>query len=56
MSVKLHTGPELPPRRTWVEPTPTGHLFYGAVPPDAHEVRVEARDRWGGTYTGTYMK
>jgi hypothetical protein len=36
MSVKLHTGPELPPRRTWVEPTPTGHLFYGAVPPDAH--------------------
>jgi hypothetical protein len=51
-SVKAHTGASLPPRRTWVEPTPTGHMFYVAVPPGEGDLRVEATDRWGRVYTG----
>jgi 3',5'-cyclic AMP phosphodiesterase CpdA len=51
MSVELHTGPELPERRTWVEPLPVGHLFYAPVSPDAREVRVEATDRFGRMYS-----
>ena len=27
LSMELHTGPDLPPRRTWVEPYVTDHLF-----------------------------
>ena len=51
LSVELHTGPELPPRRPWVEPYPTGHLFYAPVSPQASDVRVEATDRFGRAYT-----
>jgi calcineurin-like phosphoesterase family protein len=50
LSVELHAGPTLPPRRTWVEPYPTAHLFYAPAGADAR-VRVEARDRFGRTYT-----
>ena len=52
-SVALHTGPERPPRRAWVEPTATGHLFYAALPAGARDVRVEATDRWGRVYSAT---
>lgn len=51
VSVKAHTGPSLPPRRTWVEPTPTAHMFYVAASAGAGDVRVEATDRWGRVYT-----
>jgi hypothetical protein len=50
VAVRTQTGPTLPPRRTWVEPVPTGHLFYAAIPPGARDVRVEATDRWGRVY------
>lgn len=49
LSMELHAGPDLPPRRTWVEPNPVGHLFYAPVGPAARELRVEARDRFGRT-------
>jgi len=52
-SVELHTGPELPSRRTWVEPVPTRHLFFAPVSAGASEVRVEATDRFGRTYSTT---
>jgi hypothetical protein len=52
-SVKAQTGSSLPPRRTWVEPTPTGHMFYVAVPPGEGDVRIEATDRWGRVYTAS---
>jgi len=45
-SVLLHTGPEMPAKRPWVEPVVTDHLFYAPVPEGA-SVIVEARDRWG---------
>jgi hypothetical protein len=50
LSVSLHEGPDLPERRTWVEPYPTGHLFYAPVPTDARSVRVEAVDRFSRRY------
>ncbi len=51
LSVELHAGPDLPPRRTWVEPNPVGHLFYAPVGAAVREVRVEARDRFGRVYS-----
>jgi hypothetical protein len=45
LSVRLHQGPELPPRRTWVDPYPTGHLFY--APAVEGNLVVEATDRFG---------
>jgi len=51
LSVELHAGPDLPERRPWVEPKPTNHLFFAPVSPDAREIRVEAVDRFGRTYS-----
>jgi hypothetical protein len=51
LSVELHTGPDLPPRREWVDPRPTLHLFYAPVTPGTREVRVEATDRFGRRYS-----
>jgi hypothetical protein len=51
LSVELHTGPNLPPRRTWVEPLPTNHLFYAPASRDAGSILVEARDRLGRVYS-----
>jgi len=50
LSVELHSGAELPPRRTWVDPVTTGHLFYATPAREAREVVVEATDRLGRTY------
>lgn len=50
-SVKLHSGPNLPERRTWVEPLRTNHLFYAASSPAGRRWRVEARDGVGRVYT-----
>ena len=53
LSERLHRGPRLPERRTWVEPVPTDHLFYAPVSPAASDVRVEATDRWGNVFSAT---
>lgn len=50
LSVKLHAGEELPAKHPWVDPIPTGHLFYAPVSPQAQRVTVEAVDRFGRTY------
>ncbi len=50
LSVELHAGDELPPRREWADPIPTGHLFYAPASRDAR-VRVEATDRFGRVYS-----
>ena len=49
LSVDLHTGPDLPPRRKWVEPVPTAHLFYAPAGKEA-DVVVETTDRFGRVY------
>ena len=41
----------VPRPRPWVEPAPTGHLFYAPVSPEARAVRVEATDRFGRVYS-----
>jgi hypothetical protein len=51
LSIELHTGPELPPRRTWVDPVLTRHLFYAPAAPGVREYRVEATDGFGRVYT-----
>ncbi len=51
LSVELHSGPDLPARRTWVDPYPTAHLFYAPVTPKARSVRVETTDRFGRVYS-----
>ena len=53
LAVQLHTGPEIPPRRPWVEPYGTGHLFYAPVSQRARDVRVEVTDRFGRSYSAT---
>lgn len=49
-AVAEQTGPDAPPRRGWVEPTPTDHLYYAPATPGAR-VRVEATNGWGATFT-----
>lgn len=44
-------GKTLPEGRTWVEPFPTGHLYFAQPAPHAREIVVEARDPWGRTYS-----
>lgn len=51
LAVAQQAGADRPARRAWVEPTVTGHLFRATPAPAAREVRVEATDRWGRTYT-----
>lgn len=54
MSTELHTGPDLPPRRTWVEPSINNHMFYAPMSPDTKEVRVVAMDRFGRSYATAF--
>lgn len=53
LSERLHRGDDLPPRRTWVDPLPVGHLFYAPTSAEAREIRVEATDRFGRVYSRT---
>ena len=49
-AVAEQTGPGAPPRRQWVEPLMTSHLYHAPATPGAR-VRVEATDGWGRTYS-----
>lgn len=51
LAARLYAGPDLPARRSWVDPVPTPHLFYAPVPANARAVRVEATDPWGRVYS-----
>jgi hypothetical protein len=55
-SVSEQTGPERPPRRTWVEPVPTGHLFYAPVSDRSARVVVEATDPWRGVHRSAELR
>jgi hypothetical protein len=50
LSVKLHSGEELPQKHNWVDPLVTGHLFFAKPSPDAKEIVVEAADGWVRVY------
>lgn len=49
-SVELHTGPNLPARRTWVEPQLNDHMFF-FKPESTDNLVVEAKDRFGNVYS-----
>ena len=52
LSVAEHTGPDLPSRRTWVEPRLNNHMFYAPAPVEAQvTITIEARDPAGRIYT-----
>ena len=53
-SQRLHEGDDQPDKHTWVEPQPTGHLYYAPANPDANRVRVEATDCFGRTYVARH--
>lgn len=50
LSIRIHTGSDQPPRRTWVNPFPTGHMFVTAMELDPARTTVEAVDPWGRSY------
>jgi hypothetical protein len=50
VSMRIHSGDQLPPRRGWVDPYPR-YLYYAPVTPGARTVTIEATDRFGRTYT-----
>jgi len=56
LSEELHRGEDLPPRRTWVEPFPVGHLFFAPASREAREIRVEATDRFGRVYSAVLAR
>jgi hypothetical protein len=53
LSVELHTGAQLPPRRPWVEPRATYHMFFAPASREAGRIMVEATDGFGRTYAKT---
>lgn len=50
-SARIHSGPDLPPRRPWVDPYPR-YLYYAPTAGAAGTLRVEATDPFGRTYVG----
>ena len=49
LAVALHAGEEKPSHRPWVDPVPTGHMYYAPADPAA-DVTVEATDPFGRTF------
>ncbi|MDX2194209.1 MAG: calcineurin-like phosphoesterase family protein [Gemmatimonadales bacterium] len=49
-AVAEQTGPQKPPRRSWVEPMPTDHLFYARPTTPGAAITVEITDRWGKVF------
>lgn len=49
-SVELHSGPDLPARRSWVEPQLNDHMFF-FKPESRGNLVVEAKDRFGKVYS-----
>lgn len=56
LSVELHSGPDLPARRPWVDPVPTDHLFRASLDGGESGVTVEATDRFGRTYAEEWRR
>lgn len=56
LSAELHSGPDLPERRDWVEPVPVDHMFRAALTGEEREVVVEATDRFGRVFRGEWRR
>jgi hypothetical protein len=55
LSVRLHSGDQLPAKHKWVEPSVTDHLFFAKPSKQAKEIRIEVTDRFGQVYTDTVV-
>jgi len=53
LSIELHQGPELPKRRTWVEPQLTDHMFFFKPEDEKAKITIEVTDRFGNVYKET---
>lgn len=49
-SMELHTGPDLPARRKWVEPQLNDHMFF-FQPNSTENLVLEVKDRFGRVYS-----
>lgn len=52
-AVARMAGPAAPPRRPWVDPVATGHLFYAPASRTAQRIEVEYTDRYGRVFRET---
>lgn len=52
-AVKLYTGPEIPAKHKWVEPSLTDHLFSAIPAATAKRITIKATDRFGKIYEQT---
>ncbi len=50
VAVELYSGPELPKKHKFVEPTLADHMFFAKPSADAKEVEVKVTDRFGKVY------
>ncbi len=56
LAVERMDGPNKPPRRTWVNPVSTNHLFHAPVSPGTRHITAEAYDRWGRRYKQSLLR
>ena len=52
-AVELYLGPQLPKKRTFVEPTLTDHMFFAKPSAGVKQITVKATDRFGNVYQET---
>lgn len=50
-AVELYTGPDLPAKHKFVEPTLADHLFFATPSRNAKKITVKATDRFGNIFT-----
>ncbi|MDB5200691.1 MAG: metallophosphoesterase [Ferruginibacter sp.] len=55
LAVQLYSGPALPAKHKWVEPTLADHLFYARPSGNAKQIMVKATDRFGNVFTETLV-
>lgn len=51
LAAELYSGPQLPKKHKFVEPTLADHIFYAKPSADAKEIMVKATDRFGNVYS-----
>lgn len=51
LAVELYSGPELPKKHKFVEPTLADHIFFAKPSANAKEVEIKVTDRFGSAYT-----
>lgn len=51
LAVELYSGPELPKKHKFVEPTLADHMFFAKPSADTREIEVKVTDRFGKVYS-----